>query len=207
TNYGQVTAAANMGEDSTALRLGASGSIGWLQGMPFATRDIGHGSFAVVKVGDLKDVEVYRSNQIAATTNSSGFALVPNLLPYQKNQLTIDPGELPFDIEIKGVQEISLPYARSGLFVEFPVRRSRNALVVLHQPGGKPVPGGARVTASPSGKAFIVAKRGQVYLTDLENDNRIAVQWQEGRCELAITLATDGPAEPRIGPLTCGDSP
>lgn len=117
TNYGQVTADANMGKDSTALRLGASGSIGWLQGMPFATRAIGHGSFALVKVGDLKDVPVYRSNQIVATTNGNGLALVSDLLPYQKNQLTIDPGELPFDIEIKGVKEMPLPYARSGLVV------------------------------------------------------------------------------------------
>ncbi len=205
TNYGQLDADANLGKDGTALRLGANGSIGWLQGLPFATRNIGQGSFAVVKVGDIKDVPVYRSNQIAATTNSSGLALVPNLLPYQKNQITIEPGELPFDVEIKGVKEMALPYARSGMLVEFPVRRSRNALVVLHQPNGKPVPGGTRVTVSPSGQKFIVAKRGQVYLTDLTTDNRIAVQWRDGHCDLAITLPADGQAEPHIGPLTCGD--
>jgi outer membrane usher protein len=205
TNYGQVNADANLGKDGTALRLGANGSIGWLQGLPFATRNIGHGSFAVVKVGEIENVPVYRSNQIAASTNSSGMALVPNLLPYQNNQITIDPGELPFDVEIKGVKETALPYARSGLLVEFPVRRSHNALVVLHQPNGKPVPGGAHVTVSPGGLTFIVAKRGQVYLTDLESDNRIAVQWRDGHCDLAITLPADGQAEPRIGPLTCGD--
>lgn len=163
----------------------------WLQGMPFATRTIDHGSFAVVKVGDLKDVPVYRSNQIAATTNSNGMALVPNLLSYQNNQLTIDPVELPIDAKIKSVKEMAVPYARSGMFVEFAVRRSRNALVELRLPGGAPVPIGTRVIASPSGKAFFVAKRGQVYLTDLENDNRIAVQWKDGRCELAIPLAAE----------------
>lgn len=205
TNYGQLNADANLGKNGTALRLGANGSIGWLQGLPFATRDIGLGSFAVVKVGDLKDVPVYRSNQIAATTNSSGLALVPNLLPYQKNRITIAPGELPFDVEIKGVKEMAVPYARSGMLVEFPVRRSHNALVVLHQPNGKPVPAGAHVNVTPSGLKFIVAKRGQVYLTDLESDNRISVQWRDGRCDLTIILPADGQAEPRIGPLTCGD--
>lgn len=207
TNYGQFTADTNLGSSSAALRLGANGSIGWLQDLPFATRNIGHGSFAVVKVGDLKDVQVYRSNQIAATTNSSGMALVPGLLPYQKNQITIDPGELPLDVEIKGVKELATPYARSGMLVEFPVRRSRNALVVLHQPNGSPVPAGTRVTVTPSALKFIVAKRGQVYLTDLETDNRIAVQWRNGHCELAVTLPADSPVEPLIGPLTCGTSP
>jgi len=76
---------------------------------------------------------------------------------------------------------------------------------VLHQVNGKPVPGGARVTVTPGGLKFIVAKRGQVYLTDLTTDNRIVVQWRDGRCDLAINLPADGPAEPRIGPLTCGD--
>ncbi|MFA6163501.1 MAG: fimbria/pilus outer membrane usher protein [Methylobacter sp.] len=205
TNYGQLAADANLGKDGTALRLGANGSIGWLQGLPFATRNIGHDSFAVVKVGDVNDLPVYRSNQIIATTNSSGLALVPNLLPYQKNNITIEPGELPLDVEFKSVKEMPVPYARSGIFVEFPVRRTRNALVVLHQPNGTPVPAGARVTASPSGQTFIVAKRGQVYLRDLTTDNRIVVQWQNGRCDLAVPLTADGPAEPRIGPLTCGD--
>lgn len=205
TNYGQVNAGASIGKDGTALRLGANGSIGWLQGLPFATRTIGLGSFAMVKVGELKDVPVYRSNQIAATTNSSGLALVTNLLPYQKNWLTIDPGELPFDVEIKGVKKLAIPYARSGMLVKFPVRHSHNALVVLHRPDGTPVPGGARVTASPSGLKFIVARRGEVYLTDLESENLIAVQWQDGHCDLSITLPADGQTEPRIGPLICGE--
>ncbi|MBE0434484.1 MAG: fimbrial biogenesis outer membrane usher protein [Methylomicrobium sp.] len=205
TNYGQLNADANLGEDGASLRLGSNGSIGWLRGLPFATRNIGQGSFAVVKVGEIENVPVYRSNQISASTNSNGMALVPNLLPYQQNKITIDPGELPFDTEIKGVKEMALPYARSGILVEFPVRRSHNALVILLQPNGKPVPGGASVTVTPNGMTFIVAKRGQVYLTDLESDNRIAVQWPDGHCDLAITLPADGQPEPRIGPLTCGN--
>lgn len=206
TNYGQLTADTNLGENGTAVRLGANGSIGLLQDLPFATRNIGHGSFAVVKVGDLQGVQVYRSNQVAATTNSRGKALIPNLLPFQKNQITLNPGELPFDTEIKGVKQMVTPYARSGLLVEFSVRRSRNALVVLQQSNGLSVPAGARVTATPSGMEFIVAKRGQVYLTDLEVDNHITVQWQEGHCDLFISLPLDAPSEPRIGPFICGET-
>lgn len=207
SNYGQATADLNQGKDGTAVRLGATGSVGWLKGLPFATRNIGHGSFAVVKVADLKDVQVYRSNQVAATTNSKGLALVPNLLPYQKNQISIDADKLPLDVDIKGVKEQATPYARSGVLVEFPLRRSRNALVVLHRSKGIPVPAGAHVTVMPGGRKFVVAKRGQVYLTGLEKDNRLGVQWQDGRCATSVTLAADAPPEPLIGPLVCGDAP
>lgn len=206
TNHGQLTVDTNLGENGTAVRLGANGAVGFLQDFPFATRNIGHGSFAVVKVGDIPGVQVYRSNQVAATTNSRGKALIPNLLPFQKNLITINPGELPFDTEIKGVKQMVTPYARSGLLVEFSVRRSRNALVVLQQPNGLPVPAGTRVTSTSSGMEFIVAKRGQVYLTDLEVDNHITAQWPEGRCDLFINLPLDAPAEPRIGPLICGET-
>ena len=207
TNVGNLNAEATDSTNGPALRLGASGSFGWLEGLPFATRSIGQGSFAVVKVGDLQGVPVYRSNQLAATTNGSGLALVPGLLPYQENQLTIDPAELPFDIEIRGVKEMALPYARSGVFVDFPVRRSRNALVLLRQPDGTPVPAGARVTVSPGERQFIVGKRGEAYLMDLVDSNRLSVLWQGGGCQLDLPLDPKGPSEPRIGPLTCGDQP
>ena len=75
----------------------------------------------------------------------STLALVPGLLPYQKNILTVNPDQLPFDINIGGVTEGVVPYARSGVMVNFPARRSRNALVILHQADGTPVPPGARI--------------------------------------------------------------
>jgi outer membrane usher protein len=201
TNVGSYTVDANEGNDSLALQLGASGSIGLLKGLPFATRNIGYGSFAVVKVGDLQDVPVYLSNQLVATTNGDGMALVPTLLPYQKNQLTIDPAELPFDIEVGGVKEMSVPYARSGVFVNFPVRRTRNALVVLLQPNGEPVPTGTRVTVKSGERRYLVGKR------DLGDVNQLTVQWQGGACRIELVLDPKGPSEPRIGPLICGEKP
>lgn len=207
TNVGSFSAEASDTTNNPALRLGANGSVGLLGGHPFATRSIGTGSFAVVKVGDLEGVPVYRSNQLVANTNASGLALVPGLLPYQENQLAIDPVELPFDIELGGVKEMVLPYARSGLFVDFPVRRSRNAQVLLHQADGTPMPAGARVTVSPGENEFLVGKRGEVYLMDLVDSNRLSVQWQGGTCHLILPLDPKGPSEPRIGPLICGGQP
>ena len=208
TNYGQLSAEANAGRDTNALRAGINGSVGWLQGLAFASRRIDHGAFAVVQVGDLEGVGVSLSNQMAATTNARGLALVPGLLPYQLNQLTLDPDQLPFDVEIRGVRETAIPYARSGVFIGFPVKRSRGALVVLEQPGGAPVPSGATVTVVPGNQEFIVARRGEVYLMDLQDNNRIDVRWKGGECSLSLALgAASGSDEaPRIGPLSCGDS-
>ncbi|WP_290793644.1 fimbria/pilus outer membrane usher protein, partial [Halomonas sp.] len=207
TTSGSLRAEAADTVNSPAFRLGASGTVGWLGGHAFAARTIGAGSFAVVKVGDIEDVPIYRSNQLIASTNSSGMALVPDLLPYQANQLTIDPVELPFDVEIKSVKETAVPFARSGLLVDFPVHRSRNALVLLHQSDGSEVPAGARVTVSPGEEDFLVGKRGEAYLMNLSDSNHLSVQWKDGACELFLPLDPAGPSEPRIGPLTCGEQP
>lgn len=203
SNFGQFQAEANGGSGGSAIRLGASGSAGWLAGLPFATRRIDHGAFAVVRVADLEGVPVYRSNQIAATTNKQGMALVTGLQPYQKNLLSIDPDGLPFNMQIGGVEELVTPYARSGSFVDFPVRHMRNALVVIVQPDGAPVPPGTLVTLASSAEPFIVGKRGEVYLTDLNDSNKLRVTSKTGTCELTFALDPATASEPRIGPLTC----
>jgi outer membrane usher protein len=180
-----------------------------MEGLAFASRRIDQGAFAIVKVGDIPNIPVSLSNQVAAITNAQGLALVPNLLPYQSNQLTLNPDQLPFDVEIHGVREMVVPYARSGAFVNFPVKRSRNALVVLQQLGGSPVPAGAHVVVTPGDQEFIVARRGEVYLMDLAAENRIAVRWKDGGCQLPLKLPprVPGAEAPHIGPLICAVAP
>lgn len=203
SDVGQFQAEANSGSGTNALRFGANGSVGWLTGLPFATRSIGHGAFAVVKVADLADVPVYRSNQITTTTNGNGLALVTGLLPFQANKLSIDPDEVPFNMDIQGVEEMVTPYARSGVVVNFPVRRMRNALVVINQADGTPVPAGAVVTLLPGSAAFVIGKRGEAYLTGLNDSNQLQVKWTDGACELTVAMDPVTASEPRIGPLTC----
>jgi outer membrane usher protein FimD/PapC len=59
----------------------------------------------------------------------------------------------------------------------------------------------------PDGREFIVGKRGEVYLMDLQNDNHVAVQWKGGACTVDIRLDPAGPGEARLGPLACGGAP
>jgi outer membrane usher protein len=204
SDYGRVSADASLGADGNALRVGAEGSVGWFEGLPFATRRIDQGAFAVVRVGDIAGVPIMRSNQVVAVTNSRGMALVPGLLPYQTNYLSIDPDQLPLDVNIASVQRVTVPYARSGVLLEFPIRRARNVLATLTQPDGAPVPPGARVTVSPSNQQFVVLKRGSVYLTDIDGAESLAVSWSGGACSVALALGPASGAETEVGPLVCG---
>ncbi len=188
-----------------AMRAGARGTIGLLGSVPFAARPVGEGSVALVEVEGMAGVPVKRSNQVVATTDARGIAVVTGLLPWQKNQLEIDAESIPMDAELGDTTKQVVPPARSGVAVKFSVNRARQALVVLVQADGKPVPEGARVELD-GGARFAVGRRGEVWLTDLAAERQgLRVQWDAGACklELAIPVMEDG-LPGRIGPVTCG---
>jgi outer membrane usher protein len=192
-------------QGQVAARAGARGTVGFLAGVPFASRPVGQGSFAVVEVEGLPGVPVMRSNQVVAHTDSRGRAFVPGLLPWQKNQIEIDATDLPMDAEIQDLTQEVTPYAHSGALVKFAVRRTRQALVVLHQADGEPVPMGARVRLGSEGPAFLVGRRGEAWLTDLAQATQdLTVGWATGGCKLTVDVPAMEDGMPgRIGPLAC----
>lgn len=208
TNQAELSAdVASNARGQAALRAGARGSLGWLAGLAFASRPIGQGSFAVVEVEGFGGIPVMRSHQVVATTDARGLAFVPGLLPWQKNQLEIDPVELPLDAAIGEASHAVTPYPGSGAVVKFAVRRSRQALAVLRQSGGELVPVGARVRVMPGGAEFIAGKRGEVWLTDLQSARQsVVVSWEGGGCALEFALPESNNMPSRLGPFTCGSN-
>lgn len=188
-----------------STRAGGRGTIGWVGGMAFASRPVGQGSVAVVKVGGIEGVPVQRSHQVVAITDARGLAFVPGLLSWQKNQIEIDPVDLPLDVEVANTLLEVTPYARSGVVVDFGVRRTRQALLVLHQADGAPVPVGAKVRLLPDGPEFMAGRRGEVWLTDLAAEQqRVQVRWPQGGCTLVLAVPASPDGMPgKIGPLAC----
>lgn len=188
-----------------ATRAGGRGTVGWVGGLGFASRPVGQGSVAVVKVGDIEGIPVKRSNQTVAVTNADGRAFVPGLLPWQKNAIEIDPVDLPLNVEVTHTVQQVTPYARSGVVVDFGLRRTRQALLVLHRPYGTPVPIGARVQLLPDGPEFITGRRGETWLTDLaETTQCVQVRWPQGSYTLELQLPASPDGTPgKIGPLAC----
>ena len=196
--------AASDDKGQVAVRAEARGTLGLVAGLPFASRPVGQGSFAVVEVEGLAGIPIKRSHQVVAETDSRGLAFVPGLLPWQKNQIEIDPVDLPLDTQVGAVVQQITPYASSGSVVKFAVRRTRQALVVLVQPDGQPVPVGAKVRLLPNGPRFLAGRRGEVWLTDLAAQHQpVQVNWPGGGCDLEITLPASNGMPAKIGPLAC----
>ena len=160
-------------------------------------------SFATVKVGAYPDIDVYLNNQQVATTDADGVAWIPDLLPYQPNKVDIDVLDLPLDAEV-GLKSLELvPYFRSGVVAEFPVKPSRGALIRIVLDSGEPLPPGATVVIVGAEDRFPVARDGEVFVTGMGDVTPLQAHWREQRCEFEVRFPEDAGPLPKIGPVLC----
>lgn len=204
TRNGNFSARASHGDHGTNYFANVDGSIVVAGGSVFVERPLRDG-FAVVTTGDFPGVNIYRNNQLAARSDRRGMAVVPALLPYQANELSIRENDLPLSARIEARSVTVVPYFKGAAPATFGLYRQRSALVVLVDEEGDTLPPGTRLAPDAGGEAYRVAMRGEVYIEDLHSDRAFTATRPDGRrCAVTVAAVTAADDEiPRIGPLTC----
>ena len=179
-----------------------SGGIAVMGAGAFASRRI-DSSFAIARVGDQPDVRVYRENQLVGRTNADGYVILPGLRAYEDNQIRIEQADLPLDVAIESMNMKAVPAFRSGMLLDFPIERSRGALLTVLLENGDPLPSLARVTVEGQTESFPTGLRGEVYISRLADQNRLRATWPGGSCELDVAYAPNADPLPRLGPFEC----
>jgi outer membrane usher protein len=179
----------------------ASGSLILMGGHAFAARRVDD-AFAVVSTDGVADVPVKLENRTIGRTDADGMLLVTRLQAYQRNQLAINPMDLPAAMRIDRVDAVATPGDRAGTLVRFAIAPIRAAQLVLHDEAGRPLPLGSRV--QPEGAAeTVVGFDGAVYLDDLRPRNRLDVRLPDGRrCRVEFD-APQARDIAQLGPLAC----
>jgi outer membrane usher protein len=188
-----------------AYRVGATGAIAMLSGQVYPTRQIDD-SFAVVKVGDYDGVSILRDNQYVGRTNNSGYALITGLRGYEKNRLSIDQGDLPFDAEIDRLDMSITPAQRSGVAVVFPVRQMRSVTARLVTPDGKPLPPGTLVLIPDQSKKSTVAYNGKVFISSATRTVKLLVLNRDETCFADFEVPDSPGTVPDVGTVICHES-
>lgn len=199
--FGTYSAEIASQNGTTGERVNIAGGVGVVGGRPFVSRLIRDG-FALVRVG-FPDVRVYLDGQPIGRTDAHGDLILPRMLAYQSNAITLEQLDLPLDVEIGRLKLEAIPYFRSGTVVEFPIRRIRSALLRIVLDDGKPLPAGATVRVVGQEETFPVGLEGIAYVTGLATDNQITVDWRGKSCVLAFPLPESAEPQARIGPLVC----
>jgi len=201
-NKGTYTLDVARAGNEVASRAGVSGGIAFVDGGAFFSRRV-DGSFGLAKVPGFSNVSIYADNQLVGKTDAEGNALIPRLRPYEKNKIRLEAKDLPMDAQIDATRLDALPYFRSGVVVEFPVRRSNGAIFKVLLDDGQPLPAGSTIENQEAKILFPVAYDGEVYFTGLVEHNHMIAKWKGQSCEFEVVFKQSKDALPDLGNFIC----
>lgn len=187
-------------DGSTGVRVGATGAVALTRAGAMTARRLDQ-SFAVVQVADYAGLTVYLDNQPVGRTDERGRVLIDSLRPYERNEISVDPTQVPMDGSLAQASIDVTPAYRSGAVVRFPVSRAYAATMRLVQQDGSPVPAGAMATLAD--RQFPVALDGLLYLEGLATTTRLTLTWQGGQCSTTTQRPAGNDALPDLGTLRC----
>jgi len=121
----------------------------------------------------------FSSNQPAGRTNGRGDLLVPQILPYYGNRLSIADTDVPLDYEVAATEMNIAPPYRGGALVLFPVERIHPVvgLLLMEFSGRLIVPAYGRLTliVGRKPKEFPLGSLGDFYLENVTPGRHAAV--------------------------------
>lgn len=201
--YGKVYTGFNSEPDNQYGYVGATGALVMMGGEVFAARQINNG-FAVVSTGGIPGVPIKLQNNLVGKSDAQGLLLVTQLNSYQKNEISIDPMDLPANMRITRVTANATPADRSGALVNFGITPVRAALVILVDGRGQVIPQGSTATLSGgSRQSSVVGFDGMTYFDTLEAHNWLQVTTEKGTCSVSFDFPNKNKDIARIGPLVC----
>src|ERR1022692_2260404 len=189
-------------QGQAASRLSIAGGLGYMGGYAFASREITD-SFGIVRVDDYPGVGIMLDNQAVGRTDDHGYAMLPRLRAYDINPISIVQGDLPMDAQVDRLKAEAVPYYRSGVFLEFPVRRSHGAIFRVVLDDGDGMPSGSIIRLAGGDEVFPVALDGAAYVTGLQSHNKMRATCNDRSCEFELDVPPSADPLPDLGTLVC----
>lgn len=174
--YGQVSSSYSYGNNQSSLSYGMQGAVlahadGVTLGQPVGE------TFGLAKVPGASGVSI--ENQPGVKTDYRGYALVPNLTAYRRNDVNLKTESMKDDVDVQQTSQGVTPTRGAVVRASYQAQVGQRVLMTLTRANGSPVPFGA--TVSNDSVSSIVGDGGQAYLAGLQPSGKLKVQWGNGR--------------------------
>lgn len=182
-----TSASFSQASDSRQLALAATGGIVLHRGGVGFAQQLGE-TVGVIWVPGAHGASITGIH--AAKTNRRGYAVLPYLIPYRLNEVTVDPKGLPLEVELKTASANAIPTAGAVVKMIVPTVTGRNALIEAFRPDGTPLPFGDDVY-DPQGQAVgVVGQNSRLWVRGISEQGTLYVGQGLQRCAIAFDLAT-----------------
>jgi outer membrane usher protein len=172
---GSVSASASEGSDFSQQSLSATGGLVVHPGGITLANQMAD-TIGVVEAIGAEGARV--TNSIGTTINSSGYAVLPFLMPYRLNSINIDPGDaVSPDVEFKSTSESVAPRLNSVVMIRFQTVGGRAILITAHLPDGSAVPFGASVYDAQGSEVGLAGQDGGIYLRGIADTGLLTARW------------------------------
>jgi outer membrane usher protein len=205
--YGRYEAGYDRSKGEGSTVLSAAGGLAVIGGGIFPTRPM-QDSFALIQVPGVAGVRGYSSNQEVGLSNSDGDLLVPSLLPYYGNRLSIAGQDVPLNYAIHSTEKTIAPPFRGGAIVTFPIQRIQSTMgtVLLESSGQTMIPAYGQLTIAADGKRFEspIGEQGEFYLENVPAGRYGGIiEYKEKLCEFMLEVPDSAEQVVRLGSLRC----
>ena len=120
------------------------------------------------------------TNNVGTTINRAGYAVLPFLLPYRLNSISIDPDEaVSQDVEFRSTSESVAPRLNSVVMIRFQTVGGRAILISAKTADGSVVPFGASVYDAQGSEVGLAGQDGAIYLRGIAESGTLTARWGE----------------------------
>lgn len=131
-------------------------------------------------------------NGQGAKVDRRGYAVVPYLMPYELNTITLDPKGTDIGVEIAETTRRVAPRAGTVVLLRYETRSSRALIIQTRLPDGRPVPFGADVLDAAGNSVGVAGQASRLHINGLQHSGVITVRWGNDdaeQCRINVTLS------------------
>lgn len=111
--------------------------------------------------------------------DGSGYALVPYLVPYNLNTVTVDPTGLPLDVQLDATSSQVAPHAGAVVMLTFKTENGRALIARAQLENGKMLPFGAEVINEKGVTLGVVGQAGKILMRGVDQSGVLTARWSD----------------------------